>query len=785
MGDRRRSATDPLLERRRIRVRGVVQGVGFRPFVFRLAQEMGLSGWVRNDGEGVEIEAQGLRGDLSALMARLVGEAPPLARVDSVMSSLDDPVPEDRGFAIETSGSGQVSTAIGHDTAVCSDCLAEMFDPGDRRWRYPFINCTHCGPRYTITRALPYDRALTSMAGFQQCPDCQQEYDTPMDRRFHAEPNACPVCGPSLALLESSGVRVATRDPVADVLLRILTGEIVAIKGLGGFHLCCDARNPEAVERLRVSKGREAKPFAVMVLNVASARHWAALTRHEEHLLASAERPILLADKRDSVDHELWGVAPGLATVGLMLPYTPLHYLLFHDDAGRPAGPAWLDRPQELALLMTSANPGGEPLVIDNREAVKRLAGIADAYLLHNRDILVRADDSVVIADRGGAPRPEPTPRFVRRARGYTPRSIKLARKSPAVVGFGAWLKGAVCVARGDEAFLSQHIGDLDNGASCLALDELVEHLMAILAVRPEAVAHDLHPDFHSTHAAVEIARRFGIPAIGVQHHHAHVAAVLAEHGHLDPALGVAMDGVGLGSDGSVWGGELLLLEGAGFERLGHLSRLAMPGGDRAATEPWRMAASVLHRLGRADEIAERFAGFPGAERLHTLIDRPRLSPPCTSLGRWFDAAAGLLGICETMAFEAEAPMRLEAAARAYGPAMPAIGQWRINGGELDLSPLLGQLADERDPARGAAIFHASLVAALEDWIARAARDRGLRTVALAGGCMLNRVLADELPRRLGARGLKVLVARQAPPNDGGIALGQAWIAIRRLAEGL
>ena len=503
----RRNATEPLLERRRIRVRGVVQGVGFRPFVFRLAQEMGLSGWVRNDGEGVEIEAQGLRGDLSALMARLVGEAPPLARVDSVMSSLDDPVPEDRGFAIETSGSGQVSTAIGHDTAVCSDCLAEMFEPGNRRWRYPFVNCTHCGPRYTITRALPYDRALTSMASFEQCPDCQQEYDTPMDRRFHAEPNACPVCGPSLALLESSGVRVATRDPVADVLLRILTGEVVAIKGLGGFHLCCDARNPEAVDRLRVSKGREAKPFAVMVLNTASARQWAELTRHEEQLLASPERPIVLADKREAVDHELWGVAPGLATIGLMLPYTPLHYLLFHDDAGRPPGSAWLDRPQELALLMTSANPGGEPLVIDNQEAVKRLAGIADAYLLHNRDILVRADDSVVIADRGGARRPEPTPRFVRRARGYTPRSIRLARKCPAVVGFGAWLKGAVCVARGDEAFLSQHLGDLDNAASCLALDELVEHLMAILAVRPEAVAHDLHPDFHSTHAAVAIAR--------------------------------------------------------------------------------------------------------------------------------------------------------------------------------------------------------------------------------------------------------------------------------------
>ncbi|MCB1955257.1 MAG: carbamoyltransferase HypF [Rhodocyclaceae bacterium] len=780
----KRLATEPGLERRRIRVRGVVQGVGFRPFVFRLAQEMGLSGWVRNDGEGVEIEAQGPRGDISALMARLVGEAPPLARVDSVMSAVGDPDPADHGFTIEASGAGAVTTAIGHDTGVCPSCLEDMFDPDDRRWRYPFINCTHCGPRYTITRGLPYDRALTSMAGFIQCPDCQEEYEAPADRRFHAEPNACPACGPTLALLESSGVRVATRDPVADALLRILTGEIVAIKGLGGFHLVCDARNPEAVDRLRASKDRDAKPFAVMVLNLASARQWAYLSRREEQVLVSAERPIVLVEKRESVDHDLWGVAPGLAHIGLMLPYTPLHYLLFHDDAGRPSGTTWLDLPQDLALVMTSANPGGEPIVIDNQDAVTRLAGIADAYLLHDRDILVRADDSVVIVDEPQLQERVPAYRFIRRARGFTPRAIKLGSKGPAVVAFGAWLKNTVCVARGDEAFLSQHIGDLDNGLNCLAMDEAVEHLMSILAVRPELVAHDLHPDFHSTRAAAALAQRFGIPVIGVQHHHAHVAAVLAEHRHEGPALGVALDGVGMGTDGGAWGGELLHLEGAGFERLGHLSRLVLPGGDRAAREPWRMAAAVLHQLGRGDEIATRFARHPGAERLADLIARPRLSPPSTSLGRWFDAAAGLLGVCETMEFEAEAAMRLESAAASYGPAIALSGGWSIEDGQLDLAPLLDRLADESNPQRGAAQFHATLLVALDEWIGMAARETGVRSVALSGGCMLNRILARDLPRRLSTRGLKVLTARQAPPNDGGVALGQAWVAIRQLTIG-
>lgn len=773
------------MERRIVRVRGVVQGVGFRPFVFRLARELELSGWVRNDGEGVVIEVQGLSGNISALLARLYGEAPTLARVDAVETALAELDPLDRGFTISASESGAVNTSIGHDSTVCGDCLKELFNPLDRRWRHPFINCTQCGPRYTLTRALPYDRSTTSMASFEQCDACQDEYDTPSDRRFHAEPNACPECGPTLALYEASGVRVATRDPIADTLLRLLTGEIVAIKGVGGFHLACDARNPEAVERLRAMKGRGNKPFAMMVASLASARHWARLSLQEERALDSAERPIVICEKRKRVDHDLWGVAPELAGIGLMLPSTPIHYLLFHDNAGRPTGPHWLDVEQDLALVMTSANPSGEPLVTDNQEAMRRLGGLADAYLLHDRNIVVRCDDSLVIAAPGTPAVQAPELRFLRRARGYTPRAIRLGRKGPSVLGMGAQLKSAVCLTRGDEAFLSQHIGDLDSPSVCHALDEVVDHLQSIIAVSPEAIAHDLNPDFHSTHIALALADELGIPVFAVQHHHAHVAAVLAEHGCEERVLGLALDGFGLGTDGAAWGGELLRVEGAAFERIGHLCPLPMPGGDAAAREPWRMAAAVLHHLGAGERIATRFKAHAGAAMLSDLLDKPRLCPPSTSLGRVFDAAAGLLGVCEVMSYEAEAAMVLESLSAGYGPALAAPVGWRVRaddqGIDLDLMPLLASLVDERDAARGAAAFHATLVAALEDWVVQAARRCGIRTVALSGGCMVNRQLAFLLPRRLAGRGLTVLVAREAPCNDGGVALGQAWVAISRL----
>jgi len=774
----------PQLERRRLRVRGVVQGVGFRPFVYRLAQELGLSGWVRNDGGGVELEAQGSPGNLSALIARLHGEAPPLARIDRLESTLCEADPADHGFTITASQGGGVTTAIAHDSTVCPDCLEELFNPADRRWRYPFINCTHCGPRYTITRGLPYDRVSTSMAPFALCPECADEYGDPADRRFHAEPNACPVCGPRLSLLEAYGVTVATRDPVADTLLRLLCGEIVAVKGLGGFHLMCDARNPEAVARLRERKSRDDKPFAIMVANLASARHWARLSEADEALLGSPERPVVLCDKRDSVEAELCGVAPELGWIGLMLPYTPLHYLLFHDHAGRPVGTAWLDTLQDLVLVCTSANPGGEPLVTGNREATRRLMGIADAYLIHDREIVVRCDDSVVRSLPTVRAGDSPT-QFIRRSRGYTPRALKLADKGEPVLAFGGLLKNTVCLTRGDEAFLSQHVGDLASASACQALDEVADHLQRILALEPVAVAHDLHPDYPSTRAAEAMAERLGIPAFPVQHHHAHVAAVQAEHGHRGAVIGLALDGVGLGTDGKAWGGELLQVDGAHFKRLAHLAALMQPGADKAAREPWRMASAVLHRLGRGREIATRFNTEPAAWRMAELLAAGTRCPPTTSLGRWFDAAAGLLGVCLRMGYEGEAAMRLETLAARSGACLPMHGGWRIDSeGTLDLLPLLARLADERDVARGAALFHATLAAALEAWVLRAVDHSGIRAVVLSGGCFLNRQLSRDLARRLAARGLDVLEARQVPPNDGSLALGQAHVARHILSEG-
>ncbi|MFC5303269.1 carbamoyltransferase HypF [Azospira restricta] len=752
----------------RIRVTGVVQGVGYRPFVWRLANELELHGWVRNTGGGVEIEVCGKPPQVNALIERLSREAPPLARVDDVRAH-----PAERKgdaaaeFVILDSDGGPATTTIGHDTAICADCLGELFDPKSRRWRYAFTNCTHCGPRYTISRGIPYDRARTALAPFPLCRDCRQEYERPADRRFHAEANCCAKCGPRLTLLDESGAEIAG-DPLAKTLTLLRQGGIVAIKGLGGFHLVCDARNAEAVSALRERKAREEKPFAVMVANLASASSLVQVGIGEPALLEAAERPIVLMKKRHAADERLPGVAPGMAWLGLMLPYTPLHYLLFHEAAGRPAGTAWLSRPQELALVMTSANPGGEPLVTGNDEALLRLSEIADAYLIHDRDIVVRCDDSVLRAAPGGF-------QFLRRARGFTPRAIRLPYPGPATLAVGGWFKNTVCVTRGNEAFVSQHIGDLDNAATCSFFEETVAHLLAVLQVKPERVAHDLHPDFHSTRFAADYARMRGLPAIAVQHHHAHLAAVLAEHGIRDATIGLALDGVGLGSDGGAWGGELLHAARRSCRRLGSLRPLPLPGGDRAAREPWRMAAAVLHRLGRADEIERRFADQPAATMLGQLLERGVNCPPSSSLGRWFDAAAGLLGVCRTMAFEGQAAMLLEGLAERYGEMLPIDHGWRIDGGELDLTPLLAVLADETNPGRGAAVFHATLAAALADWV-RGFADGG--RVLGAGGCFLNQVLVRGLRSRLATHGLTLVEAQRLPPNDGGLALGQAWVAM-------
>ena len=761
--------------RRRLEVRGIVQGVGFRPFVYRLARELALDGWVRNDSAGVTIEVQGDAAGVEKLARSVREDAPARARVDSV--ALHECVPDDRevGFAILDSGGGRAGTAIGPDSAICGDCLEEMFDPGNRRYRYAFTNCTGCGPRYTITHRLPYDRSTTSMAAFAQCVPCLGEYHSPLDRRFHAEPNACSVCGPQLALLDASGRPIPRIDPVAESLARLVRGEIVAVKGLGGFHLACAANNGDAVARLRARKSREEKPFAVMVANVASARRWVETTSADEDTLESAERGIVLLRKRAGCDDVLIGVAPGLAWLGLMLPYTPVHYLLFHEAAGRPSGTAWLNDPQDLMLVMTSANPGGEPLVTGNAEAIARLAGIADAFLVHDRDILVGCDDSVLRAAPGAA---GTAFQFVRRARGYTPRAIKLGAAGPPVLALGGHFKNTVCVTRGDEAFVSQHLGDLDNAPTCEALDAAVAHLVSILEVEPQVVAHDLHPDFYTSRHAAFLAAQWGVPARAVQHHHAHVAAVVAEHRLPGPVLGLALDGVGLGQDGGAWGGELLYVDGAHCERLGRLRPLRLPGGDRAAREPWRMGAAALSLGGRDNEIVARFANEPAAQSVRDMLVRRFNAPETSSMGRWFDAAAGLLDVTRRMTFEGQAAMLLEGAAERHGGIAADPSLYAITAdNELDLTALAMRLADERDAGRGAALFHATVVDALAAWVARAAQQLNLTAVAGGGGCFLNAILARGLREALGSRGIALFQSHAVPPNDGGLALGQAWVA--------
>jgi hydrogenase maturation protein HypF len=739
-------------QRVRVRVRGVVQGVGFRPLVYRLAKACRLTGWVRNDGHGVLAEVQGI--DVESFLDSLRRHAPPLARVDRLEATRIATRAES-GFEIVPTGDGPITTTVTPDAAVCGDCLTELFDPTHRCYRYPFINCTNCGPRYTITRQLPYDRPQTSMAGFPLCRDCAIEYGDPTNRRFHAQPVACPACGPGLEMR------------IEEILDRLRHGEVVAIKGLGGFHLACDARNEAAVTRLRRRKQRGGKAFAVMVANVSSARALAEVSAAEAALMTEPARPIVLVRRHGDVVAP--SVAPGLGTLGIMLPSTPIHYLLFHEAAGRPEGIGWLDSAQDLVLVMTSANPRGEPLLIDDAAAKRRLAEIADVTVGHNRSIVARCDDSVMRILQG-------KPSFVRRARGYVPRSIKLARPVPCILGVGGHLKSTVCVTRGDEAFLSQHVGDMDNGETLRFFAETVEHLLSILAVAPERVAHDLHPDFHAT----RFASALGVPATAVQHHHAHVAAVMAEYGMTGPVLGLSLDGFGLGLEQQAWGGELLRVAGPTFVRLGHLAPLRQPGGDMAARQPWRMGAAVLHRLGRGHEIETYFDDQPAAGMLAQILERGAGVPETTSCGRLFDAACGLLQVCPTVSYEGQAPMTLEALVT-----RPAVmrGGWRLRDGVLDLLPVLERLI-ACEPVEGANLFHGTLIAALTEWVAEAAAAEGVRIVALSGGCFLNRVLAEGLAEALGECSISPLLPRRAPASDVGISLGQVWVAAHADDEG-
>ncbi|PDT90870.1 carbamoyltransferase HypF [Bradyrhizobium sp. Y36] len=732
--------------RLRLHVRGAVQGVGFRPYVYGLATRYRLGGFVANDPDGVVIEVEGERA--ADFITALPLEKPPLARIDDISVHPVRSVAGE-GFCIRASEQGRVSTRIVADAATCKECLRELFDPSSRFYRYAFVNCTHCGPRYTIAERLPYDRPVTAMKHFAMCAACADDYTDPGSRRFHAEAIACPACGPRLS------------HGIPDIAAAIAGGKIVAIKGLGGYQLLCDARDDAAVRRLRQRKPRDQKPFAVMVGSVDVVAEIADADRDELALLESSPRPIVLMRSRGRLAP---AIAPGLCRLGVMLPVAPLHHLILDElhAVRQPAGESW-------AIVATSANPGGEPLLIDNGEAEQRLAAIADLVVTHDRDIVTRADDSVAAVVSGRT-------QFIRRARGYVPEPVRLARSVPPILAVGGTLKSTVTVTRGNEAFVSQHIGDLDTAEGVRFFEETVAHLLSTLDVEPVVIAHDLHPNMASTRFAEASGKRL----IAVQHHHAHAASVMAEHGTTGPALALVLDGFGHGRDGGNWGGELLACEGAGFRRLGHLAPMKMPGGDRAAREPWRMGASVLHGLGQRDEIATRFDAQPQALRLGALLDQPGV-PTTTSAGRLFDAAAGLLGLCPVQSYEGEAAMKLEALVR-----KPRIAQdgWVIERGVLSLAPLFERLtAGKVDPVEGAELFHGTLAAACLDWIGRAARATGITSIVLGGGCFLNATLSDEIARGCIAAGLTPLLPRQLPPNDGGLSLGQAWIAALTLHE--
>jgi hydrogenase maturation protein HypF len=745
--DRRDPPIAPSPARRlRLEVRGAVQGVGMRPFVHGLAARLGLSGFVLNDGDGVTIEVEGAA--VEAFAGLIEAERPPLARFDRITVTPLAPTGE-AGFRIVESRAGRVTTRVPADAATCPACVGDLFDPASRFHLYPFVNCTHCGPRYTITRALPYDRPQTAMAGFPMCEACAADYRDPGNRRFHAEPIACPACGPRLT------------HPVGEIVAAIRAGGIVALKGIGGFHLLCDATDERAVRELRRRKNRDAKPFAVMVADAASLDLVAVPGDAERALFSSVAAPIVVMDARSNAVAA--SVAPNLTRLGVMRAHAPLHHLIFRDAAGGPFDRAEAAGPNPFVIVATSANPGGEPLVVDDADARRRLSGIADLIVGHDRPIVIRADDSVacVIAGR---------PAFIRRSRGYVPEPIDLGRDGPPVLATGAFLKTTVCVTRGREAFVSQHVGDLDTAETARFWQETAAHLLDLLDVRPEVVACDLHPDFQTS----LFAGAYGVPVVAVQHHAAHVAALAAEHGIDGPFLGLALDGIGHGDDGSAWGGEAMRVDGADWTRLGHLAPLALPGGDRAAREPWRMALAALARIGRLDRRAALLADLPPlAEAVAARLGAGRETAATTALGRLFDAVAGLLGVRLAQDHEAQAAMELEALV--VRPVRGA-GLHRVEGGVLSFDPLLARLAEgDLDPRAGAELFHGGLIDGLVDWAAGLARPG--EAIGLGGGCMINRVLAEGLVEGLSARGLRPLLAHLLPAGDGGLSLGQAAMA--------
>lgn len=772
-----------------ITVTGLVQGVGFRPFVYRLAEAHALAGWVRNTTGSVEIVAQGEAGALAAFTFGLRAEAPPLAAITDVTVA---PCPPDTHAAFTIRPSVDQAARfqpVAPDVATCPDCLRELFDPTDRRYRYPFINCTHCGPRLTIITAVPYDRPNTTMAGFPLCPACAAEYADPRNRRFHAQPVACPRCGPHLWLAYSDG-RPAI-DPLPDcwpsheAALRLardclLGGGVLAVKGLGGFHLAGRADDDRAVAHLRARKQRGDKPLALMVPDLAAAEALCELSDAERALLQSRERPIVVLRRRPEAPLAA-ALAPGQNTLGVMLPYTPLHHLLCERAPGFPT-----------ALVMTSGNLSNLPLIIDNAAAVTQLAGVADAFLLHDRDIHTRCDDSVV---RLVAPEPPaaaaPFTVLLRRARGYAPRPIALPYAVPPLLATGAELKNTFCLARDRVACLSPHMGNLENFETLEAFEAAVAQTEALFRIRPEALAYDLHPDYLSTRYARDRAAREGLPAFGIQHHHAHIAACMADAGLPgdQPVIGLACDGTGYGPDGALWGGEVLVADYAGYERASHLTYVPLPGGDAAVREPWRMALAWLRQAGLPWEpdlppvryaLADPRRGAAAVDVVRRQLAHGLNAPLTSSLGRLFDAVAALTGLCQRATYEGQAAIELEAALTGDLDAAPAYA-FDLRAHEFDATPVIAAVVADLRAGRPAGVisarFHAGVAALLLAVCQQVRGPTGPNVVALSGGVWQNATLLRRTAHLLGAADFSILTHRQAPANDGGLALGQAAIA--------
>src|SRR5215207_4941758 len=765
----------PIQERWEVSVRGIVQGVGFRPFVYALALRHGLAGLVRNDAEGVQVEVEGDAERLDLFLRGIEEEAPPLAVVEAVswrpLAALGE-----RGFRIEESREGFRRRAlISPDVATCEECLREVFDPGDRRYRYPFTNCTNCGPRFTITRAVPYDRDTTTMSRFEMCPECRREYDDPADRRFHAQPNACPTCGPRVRLLDKFGHRLHAKpdDPIPRTARMLRGRAIVAIKGLGGYHLACDPFDERAVRALRGRKVRQDKPFALMAKDLDQVRKLCRVGSEEEALLTSPARPIVLLERRDA-SPIAESVAPRQSTLGVMLAYTPLHHLLI-ADAGIP-------------LVMTSGNNSDEPIAYRDEEAFEQIGEIADFFLVHDRPIHMRTDDSVLrIAGRERYP--------IRRSRGYAPAPLAVAEEfGRHVLACGGELKNTFCVAKERHVFLSHHIGDLENYETLRSFREGVEHYCRLFDVQPELVAYDLHPEYLSTKYARELEDE-GLPAVGVQHHHAHIASCLADNERpaTERVIGVALDGTGYGTDGAIWGGEFF--EGSiekGFVRSAHLEYAPMPGGAAAIRQPWRMAVAQLIALYGEEEILKlplavvRRSGERDVRLIARLVEHTLNTPPTSSAGRLFDAVAALVGVpgSRRTTYEGQAAIELELAAS--GPASPGY-PFRLRSNEEGwivetretVAGVVGDLLAGREIGEISSNFHRTVAEMVVAGCEQIREMGGVRSVALSGGTFQNWLLMEQVVELLGGKGFTVYRHLRVPTNDGGLSLGQAVLADR------